>query len=266
MLNAEHYRDPTASIAITRASAPPPRRQPFGKSFKTEVSEKPAPMAIHLGREKWVPISEMNLDEVKQQLRNCGKANGDPNVCLKCMGGCAFGTRAAELMNEKIRKSREYGSIGGQAMMRKTITAYQEALDSGDPLGYIINHSKMTGDARQMIYQAKAKLKRWEHDYGAFVKKPNLVEEVKEMANGIEEVPHLMQMPCLSKKVAAERAAQDDGDSASATQVFSSKLDDLRRQVDEIAQQIADLTKKRDDVLGRIRTIETAAGYLEIAI
>ena len=264
MLNAEHYNDPTASRAIGKA-------MPVSK-WKSE----PAYVApkVKVDKNLSLAIAEMDMKQIKQQLKSCAKCNGDAWTCVGCvedMGGCAFGKRAVELLDnmtkapsESERKKALGRTKGTQVLVQKTILEYKAALDSGDPIKYIIDHANSNGTDAQKKYLARAKLRRWEKSYGALIKTDKVqVREpvaVQEFVEKVEE-PHLMQMPCLSKKVAAEREEQ-----ASIKQLFCTKLDALQKACDDVQAKIDELLEQKEKYANQISAMMTTAECLGVAI
>lgn len=267
MLNAEHYNDPTASRAIGKA-------MPVSK-WKSE----PAYVApkVKVDKNLSLAIAEMDMKQIKQQLKSCAKCNGDAWTCVGCvedMGGCAFGKRAVELLDnmtkapsESERKKALGRTKGTQVLVQKTILEYKAALDSGDPIKYIIDHANSNGTDAQKKYLARAKLRRWEKAYGALIKADKVqVREpvaVQEFVEKVEE-PHLMQMPCLSKKVAAEREAQKENESIKQT--FNRKMTALKEAMDDVQKQIDELLNLKKKYIAQLDAMITAAECLEIAL
>ena len=117
--NGDGYLDPTMSAAVRKTDKPVYDPKPV---FTQSVNVPPPP--VFISRNRALPISEMDLVDLKPLLKGCHKSNGDPEVCTGC-GGCAFGTRAAELLNEmkkenkNVMSGREKGSqmVRAKAMM-----------------------------------------------------------------------------------------------------------------------------------------------------
>ena len=271
MLNSEHYQDPTAGKAI--ASIHNAGRKRVFSSTPSFASQNVPDRkeAVRVSKDKAVPVSEMTMEEVKVHLRTCAQSQGDPLKCVSCRGGCVFGTRAIDLLDRETRAKspKQMGAEkGAQIMKNKAMLEYVAAIDSGDPIGYILGHSKFGGDDASARYAANAKLKRWKDKYGALLpaKNSDQTETVVHVHYG--EEPHLMQMPCLSKKVAAEKAAQEEKDKKSQeiSEVFTAKLKALRDQIASIQEQIDALVSNKDLIQRQISQIEDTAGLLEIAI
>ena len=267
MLNSEHYRDPTAAMALGRAMPRSKKKWDTDPAYVAEVNRRNEDFASK--------VSEMNLEEIKAKLKSCAKCNGDAFVCVGCVedkGGCIFGKRAVDLLDDMTKapdKEHEQrvaaGHKGGQMLAQATMLKYKAALESGDPIQYIIDHSNMKSDDTKKMYQARATLKRWERDYGALIKETTVVSKSNPAPKNepvlTEEVPHLMQMPCLSKKVAAEREEQ-----ASIKHVFCTKLDSLQKACDEVQAKIDELLKQKEKYAAQIAAMMTTAECLDIAI
>lgn len=271
MLNSEHYQDPTAGMAIASIHNAGRKRVFSATPSFTSQNVQDRREAVQVSKDKAVPISEMTMDEVKVHLRTCAQSQGDPLKCVECRGGCAFGTRAVDLLDRETRSKspKQMGAEkGAQIMKNRAKLEYVAAIDSGDPIGYILGHSKFSGDDTAARYAANAKLKRWRDKYGALLpaKNSDQTETVVHVHYG--EEPHLMQMPCLSKKVATERAAQEEKDMKvqGISDVFVAKLKALRDQVASIQEQIDALTSNKDLIQHQISQIEATAGLLDIAI
>ena len=267
MLNSEHYPDPTASKAVGRATKKSKKKWESDPAYIAEVNRRNADFASR--------VSEMTLEEIKTKLKNCAKCNGDAFVCVGCVedkGGCIFGKRAVELLDNMTKAPDEVhekkvaaGRKGAQMVANAAMMKYKAALESGDPIQYIISNSRMTGDDTKKLYQARATLKRWERDYGSLIQKTTVAKEPDPAPKNepvlTEETPHLMQMPCLSKKMAAERAEK-----TSIKQVFCTKLEDLQKACDEVQAKIDELLKQKEKYAAQIEAMMTTAECLEIAI
>lgn len=262
LLNAEHYQDTTAGLAIASIHNAGKKRVFSATPAFTSNKTQECRQTVHVSKDISVPISDMTMDEVKVHLRTCAQSLGDPLKCLECKGGCAFGTRAIDLLDHATRsKSQQQlgAEKGAQAQKSKAMHEYAAAIDSGDPIKYILEHSKFSVDAVAARYAATAKLKRWKEKYG------DLPARVSKQT---PEEPHLMQMPCLSKKVAAEKAGQEEKDQRSQeiSDVFTAKLKELRDQIASIQEQIDALTSNKDLIQRQISQIEDTAVLLDIAI
>lgn len=269
MLNSEHYQDPTAGMAIASIHNAGRKRVFSSTPSFTSQNVPDRREAVRVSKDKAVPISEMTMDEVKVHLRTCAQSQGDPLKCVECRGGCAFGTRAVDLLDRETRSKspKQMGAEkGAQIMKNRAKLEYVAAIDSGDPIRYILDHSKFRGDDTAARYAANAKLKRWRDKYGALL--PTRDSDQNEVAVHVGEEPHLMQMPCLSKKVAAERAAQEERDrkTQGVSDIFVAKLKTLRDQIASIQEQIDALTSNKDLIQHQISQIEATAGLLDIAI
>lgn len=272
MLNAEHYPDPTASAALSITSKNGGTKKKityYSTPVYTDAKKLPPPK-VKVNNNRSVPISEMTMEDLKQFLKACHKCGGDPFNCLDCVGGCSFGTRAIELLDQMTKGTspQQVGrEKGAQTMQKKAILEYQAAVDSGDPIKYIKDHmTKKSEDPKKVEYAARQKLKYWRDHYSFFVKEVPKQEVKPEPAT--DDQPHLMQMPCLSKKVAAERAAkeQEEKQNVSAAQLFTKKIESLRKSLAEVQAQINELVSNKDSIEKQIAQIEATAGLLEIAI
>lgn len=140
----------------------------------------------------------------------------------------------------------------GIAIRERAIRDYQLALESGDPISYVMGgiNTKST-KVYERRRQAVVKLRRWEKQYSSYVNKPH---------SGPETAPEIKHI--------AERAISDYRNEAysNVSNIFSAKLNDLGKQADDIKQQIDVLMSKRDDIMRRISNIRETAAYLEVAI
>ena len=271
ILNAEHYPDPTAALAIGSIHNAGKKRV---FSATPSFTSKDAPehrQTVRVSKDKSVPVSEMTMEEVKVHLRTCAQAQGDPLKCVECKGGCVFGTRAIDLLDRETRAKspKQMGAEkGAQILKNRAMLEYVAAIDSGDPIGYILDHSKFSKGGDAALYAARAKLKRWKEQYGALLPAKNSDQQETVVHIHYGEEPHLMQMPCLSKKVAAEKAAQEEKDKKSQeiSEVFTAKLKALRDQIASIQEQIDALVSNKDLIQRQISQIEDTAGLLDIAI
>lgn len=269
LLNAEHYQDPTAGMAIASIHNAGRKRVFSATPSFTSQNVPDRREAVRVSKDKAVPVSEMTMEEVKVHLRTCAQSHGDPLKCVECRGGCVFGTRAIDLLDRETRAKspKQMGAEkGAQIMKNRAMLEYVAAIDSGDPIGYILGHSKFSKGGDAALYAARAKLKRWKEQYGALL--PDKSSDQKETVVHVEEEPHLLQMPCLSKKVAAEKAAQEEKDKKSQeiSEVFTAKLKALREQIASIQEQIDALVSNKDLIQRQISQIEDTAGLLDIAI
>lgn len=261
LLNAEHYPDPTAGLAISSAQNTGKQRVFSATPVFTAGSPKNYDVA-RISMNRGMQVSEMTMEELKPHLRTCAQSLGDPLKCVECRGGCIFGTRATALLEIETRSKsikQIAGEKGAQIRKNRAMCEYAAALSSEDPIQYIIDHSNFKGDAVSARYSANAKLKRWKDTYGEL---PANVSDQKPAQ------PHLLQMPCLSKKVAAEEAAKEDENrkTQGASDIFITKLKDLREQLSSIQEQIDALVSNRDLIQHQISQIEDTAGLLDIAI
>lgn len=248
--NAEHYPDLTASKAIAKVA--PPEKKVFTLAYKTPVGVDMNTPGINLGYGKSVPISEMNMDEIVVQLKRCHKSHGDPEVCRSCMGGCAFGTRAVELLNLNT-KEPDGRAMNGQKTMRRAILEYQRAVDSGDPLHYILDHMKSKLDSSQQLTLAKQKLKRWERNYGAFVKKP--------VSMAVPEKPERKRRAKVAQVVKQE-SKSESAEMLSKAVVHSAVAEvigDITRQIERISKEIQALASRKEELSGYLDQLKSIA-------
>ena len=269
MLNGEHYHDPTASRAVGKVS----RRQQNAARNRTLYNSTPSYVTPKFNSVRFpyetINVDEMDMVELKPYINSCAKSCMNPINCIDCNPGCVFGRRAIEIM-EQLTKPEEPKKVnrGTITMRQKAMKEYQAAIDSGDVLKYAIEHAK-SSDPKKAKAAAVARVAFWRKNYGALIKEnPKPVKDPLPVEELVEEQPHLMQMPCLSKKVAAERAAkeQEEKKSAEIAQVFTSKIESLRSVVADIQKQIDDLISNKDSIEKQIAQIEETAGLLDIAI
>lgn len=263
MLNAEHYHDPTASRAIEKLS----RRELNASRNQTKYYTKPVYVASKPRNmaEKPPEISNMNMEELSPYINSCAKACMDPMKCIDCGSQCVYGKRAVELMEQETKpKKVNRGTI---TMRMKAMQEYQAAIDSGDVLKYAIEHAK-SKDPKRAKAAAAARVAFWRKNYGALIKETPKKDPVPVEKVIAEEPKPLIDMPCLSKKVAAERAAAEakSAESASIVQVFAEKLESLRKAVADIQRQVEELNSNKDSIEQQIATIEATAGLLGVAI
>lgn len=267
MRNHEHYIDPTASIAVKEVARTQPMRFYSTPAYVAGQSQQSNPFKPS------TPIGEMDMAELKPYINSCAKSKMDPMVCIDCTPGCVFGRRAIELM-EQATKPAETEKVNKAAVANRTrsIREYQAAIDSGDVMKYAMEHAK-SPDPKRAKAAAAARVAFWRKNYGALIKetpreKPTQVPVAELIDNAPEEQPHLMQMPCLSKKVAAERAAAAKEAEANPgiAQVFMNKLNSLKDAMEKIQQQIDDLTSNRDEIARQISAIEETAGVLDVVL
>lgn len=246
--NAEHYPDFTASKAI--ANIVPPEKKRFSLAYRAPVGSDSNP-GINIGYGKSVSISEMNMDELKKQLKLCNKSRGNPQACVECMGGCAFGTRAAELLSLST-KEPDGRAQNGQRAMRKAILEYQSALDSGDPERYIVDHMRSKLDDYRKHILARQKLKRWEQNYSAFVKKP--------VSSSVPEKPERKRRAVAEP---AKKELKQDSDAmiskAVVNDAVSGVMKDIAMQITRISKEIQDLTSRRDELEGYLEKLRQIA-------
>ena len=273
MLNGEHYHDPTASKAVGKVS----RRQQNANRNRTLYNTTPAYVtpkfrSVRFPHES-IDVEEMDMTELKPYIASCAKSQMDPMKCIDCNPGCVFGRRAIEIMEKETRPTEPKKVNRGTITMRqKAIKEYQAAIDSGDVLKYALEHAK-SKDPKKAKAAAAARVAFWRKNYGMLIKEnpapekdPVPVEKIIEEVP--EEQPHLMQMPCLSKKVAAEReaAAKVAEENSNITKVFTAKLNALKDSLVEIQRQMDELKSNKDSIEDQIRTIEATAGMLNVAI
>lgn len=96
------------------------------------------------------PLDEWTLDELRRAL--CAKANGDVLACEECENRCRYGRRIVELLKpvemEKVEKpainlaKSKGGKKTGAARHEKSENAYLQAIASGNPKQWFIDHGR----------------------------------------------------------------------------------------------------------------------------
>lgn len=268
MLNSEHYSDPTASMAVNEVAKQQPMRFNSTPSYVADTTHKPWRIPYQT-----IPVEEMCMDELKPYINSCAKSKRDPMICIDCNPGCVFGRRAIELMEQATKPIEEKKvNPGTIANRQRSIREYQAAIASGDVMKYAIEHAK-SPDMKRAKAAASARVAFWRKKYGALIKETPVVKQEPALDEILadekhEEEPHLMQMPCLSKKVAAEReaAAKEAEASAGITQVFASKLKSLRDELAGIQSRIDGLLDEKNTIEKQISAIEATAGMLNVKL
>ena len=256
MLNAEHYKDPTATQAMKEVS----KAQPI------TYFSKPAyvsPTHAQRVRHKSINIEDMSLEDIRPHVYNCAKSKMNLQTCTECNPGCVFGRRVIELLKQESNQTPVRSNKGPTKNRIRSMQEYQAAIASGDVFQYALEHAK-SPDPKKAKAAAWARVNFWRKSYGALIK-----ETPKPTQDPVsEEQPHLMQMPCLSKKVAAERAVAEKStvEDKNVAKVFADKLASLHSELEDIRDQIGVLKSKEDAVKKQINTINETAAMLNIAL
>lgn len=270
MLNSEHYHDPTASLAINEVA----KHQPAdGMRFYSTPAYVAGSLPSRTPPYKTIRVEEMDMTELKPYINSCAKSKMNPMTCIDCNPGCVFGRRAIELMEQATNptepKKMTKAAITNQ---QKSIREYQAAIASGNVLKYAFEHAK-SPDPKRAKAAAAARVAFWRKNYGALIKEtpshiPAEVPDVNQADESKEEIPHLMQMPCLSKKVAAERkaAVRETDASTDVAQVFRDKLSTLNDAITKIQAQITELMSDQERIAKQIQTIKDSAEVLGVSI
>ena len=259
MRNSEYYNDPTASRAVNEVSKKQPIQYMSKPAYVSRKAEKKFPYPS-------TKVEEMSMSELRPYILNCAKSKMNTLTCIGCEPGCTFGKRAVEIMEQETNPKPTKGANRGIGMRIKSMKEYQAAISSGDVMKYALEHAK-SSDPKKAKAAAAARVAFWRKNYGSLIKenpKPNkdpvpvqkLIEE--------NEQPHLMQMPCLSKKVAAERKAA--AKNIDVAKVFADMIDTLKSSLCDIRKQMADLQKKEESMTKQIDTLEATACALGIEI
>ena len=226
-VNAEHYKDPTASQAVYEVS----KEQPIQYlSTPAYVRPKNPPRFRHSS----VKVEEMSMDELMPYIHNCAKSKMTPRTCMNCNPGCVFGRRAKELMDQE--SSPVKNDMRGVVRRVKAMQEYQAAIASGDVMRYALEHAK-SSDPKKAKAAAYARVAFWRKNYGGLIK----------------EVPKPKQDPVPEKNTDAAR-------------MFAEKLASLRKEGKKVHKQIEDLKLEEDSINKQINTILETASMLGIVI
>lgn len=252
MMNAEHYSDPTASVAVQRVSKPVYSSTPAYVPGKYKES-------IRIPSD--TPISKRSMEEISPALRSCIKSYGDPVACISCSSQCEYGKRAVEILEEDTRpvKSIITSNKGTMANKVRSMQEYQKAIESGDVFQYAYDHSKSRGnDPKRKKAAAFARVSFWRKTYGSIIKEDSTAASSKKV---IDDEPHLKQMPCLSKKVEAEESAGADME-----KVFSDKVRALTLSLEDVQNEIEKLSMDKEKIEEQISAIKTTASILGFSL
>lgn len=253
-MNGEHYKDPTASQAVHQVS----REQPLQYLSKPVYVRPQYTRKFPRSSQK---IEEMSMDDLRPHICNCAKAQMNPLTCVSCEPGCAFGKRAKELMEQESKPTKKDNRGVGKRI--KSMQEYQAAIDSGDVMKYAMEHAR-SSDPKKAKAAAAARVSFWRKNYGGLIKE----HAVQSLDPIKEDKPHLSEMSCLSKKVAAERATAEKtvAESTDVVRVLSDKLASLRKEKNDVCERMISLKLKEDSINKQISAILETASALGITI
>lgn len=227
MLNAEHYKDPTATQAVKEVS----KAQPI-TYFNKPVYVSPA--NVQRTPHKSINIEDMTLEDIRPHVYNCAKSRMNLHACTECNPGCVFGRRVIELLKQESNPEPIRSNKGPTKNRIRSMKEYQAAIASGDVFQYALEHAK-SQDPKKAKAAAWARVNFWRKNYGALIKEPP--KQVKHSAEG-----------------------------ANVAKVFTDKLAALRGELKDIRGQIKVLKSKEDALKKQIDTIKETASMLNVGI
>lgn len=188
---------------------------------------------------KLPPIEEMELWQIKENNLLCGKANGDPTVCIGCVGMCSVGYKVVELLEKETADidNSPPAKLTGLRQKLDTMKEYVAAMSSSDPIKYIIDQ---TGSKSEN--SAKIKLKRWKQTYGSNMGMiQNHIKQIEETLSIQKEI---------SDKVKANKAPEIKSlpvstakPSSNVNRALSDKTDELKKFVKDLTSQVESYRK-----------------------